>query len=235
MIRTVNDLITLRDQLVKIGRCDLTSTLVFEFLYGRTPNELDSTDVSINYEIRIDDIDCAKNLYNSLLGLEDIKIDGITYSVIDDSFINTRNRLCSIDMSPPKMSSIDYVMSVINYHLDSYGSCIIRVMDGSEDGLLVHYFIIFKIENNYFRMESYAQAIKGQEWTPFPQYETRYCTRIIEWKSYDNDMRILITSRDNRLRIWNLLFSVDEEDNEEIDIESDLYVTIYTPYKLPNP
>ena len=84
-------------------------------------------------------------------------------------------------------------------------------------------------------MESYSNAIKYQEWTFDAKYEVRYCTRIVEWNSFNNDMRVLIMPNYDRSTIWNQLFNADEEDSGEIDIDEDLYVTIYTPYKVPNP
>lgn len=98
------------------------------------------------------------------------------------------------------------------------GFCIVEVTDdfasgnGTLDGSKMHCFTLFRTDDDkIYRFEAYANI---------------YCSRYVEWPTWEQDLIKLITMSpgEGRLEYWNGLFSA----NETGDIDySPMIVTIY--------
>lgn len=115
---------------------------------------------------------------------------------------------------------ISFIIENINKILHKVDPIEIRNSSGS-DATLIHEFVLFKIDDRYYRMESYGKTsyiiVKHK---PKRICESLYTTRIVEWPTYDFDLIKLLTIHGSeRILYWNGLFSADEKLDNDFDLD----------------
>ena len=134
------------------------------------------------------------------------------------------------DDSSQDRSYSRFVIDVVGDRLLQDGVVFILLRNSSgDDRTLVHEFTIFKIDNDYYRIESYGITryvpIQGDKMRQ--EFNSLYCTRIVEWPTFRTDLSNLIEIEPGNIRLayWNGLFSA----NETVDNDEQIDVTLYVP------
>lgn len=114
-----------------------------------------------------------------------------------------------------------YVIKQINDILFTHGVVTISIRNSSgSDATLMHEFVLFLIDNRYYRMESYGKTSYIKINKKIKQIcESLYTTRIVEWPTYDLDIIKLLTLDTDRLSYWNGLFSSDEKIDNDFNLD----------------
>lgn len=118
----------------------------------------------------------------------------------------------------PNLAYSEYILDQINRELDKNGFVGVRLENGSggvRDQTFDHSFILIKAEGMIFRIESYVDL---------------YCSRIVQFPTYKEDLIRLIDSPPGPLRIslWNNLFSSFEtQDTDITPLDMELHTRSY--------
>lgn len=119
------------------------------------------------------------------------------------------------------LSYIDYVISQVNTQLYTYGICSVHISNDwnineeTMDSTFDHVFILYRHQNNVYRIESYVNA---------------YCSRMLVDNNYESEIQSLLTTPPGvtRINLWNTLFSAHETvDTEQYPLEIVLCVPHY--------
>lgn len=120
-----------------------------------------------------------------------------------------------------------YVVYRISLELYKTGSCTITIRnDTGKEATLMHVFVLFLIDNQYYRMESYGNTFYMKKGSQIKKIcKSLYTTRIVEWPTWQLDLiKLIEMNKYERLVYWNRLFNA----NETIDNDHPLDITLTT-------
>lgn len=113
------------------------------------------------------------------------------------------------DCNPNNFEYSEYVVNTINNELIIAGFCLVQLANSSgEDKTLIHIFALFWLNGDIYRLESYGKTVYDLN-SRQTQYISLYCSRIVEWPTYKEDLIKLIDHEpgDAGVSYWNGLFS----------------------------
>jgi hypothetical protein len=111
----------------------------------------------------------------------------------------------------------DYVVGEIIKELSNNYFCLVQLSNSSgEDKTFIHIFSLFLIDGDVYRLESYGKKFYNFDSREI-EYISLYCSRIVEWPTYIDDLTKIINHRPGkeRLSYWNGLFSANEENDTD--------------------